>query len=123
PGEEPANRRGGRLVSGQSSKGGPEEDSVGICQLCRLDIGYNSPDGYHNAGDGSGNAVTLSGGRMRFTVLGSGSTGNAVLISSETTNVLVDAGLSAREILRRMSEVGVDPAELDAVVITHEHSD
>ncbi|MGH9947654.1 MAG: MBL fold metallo-hydrolase [Pyrinomonadaceae bacterium] len=60
---------------------------------------------------------------MKFTVLGSGSTGNAVLISSEKTNVLIDAGLSAREILRRLSVVGVDPADLDAVLITHEHSD
>lgn len=60
---------------------------------------------------------------MKFTVLGSGSTGNAVLISSGTTNVLVDAGLSARELLRRMSEMGVDADDLDAVLITHEHSD
>jgi phosphoribosyl 1,2-cyclic phosphodiesterase len=60
---------------------------------------------------------------MRFTVLGSGSTGNAVLISSERTNVLVDAGLSAREILKRLAIVGVDPHDLDAVLVTHEHSD
>ncbi len=60
---------------------------------------------------------------MRFTVLGSGSTGNAVLISSERTNVLVDAGLSAKEILRRLHIVGVAPENLDAVLITHEHSD
>jgi phosphoribosyl 1,2-cyclic phosphodiesterase len=60
---------------------------------------------------------------MRFTVLGSGSTGNAVLISSGTTNVLVDAGLSAREILRRLAAVGVDSDCLDAILITHEHSD
>lgn len=60
---------------------------------------------------------------IKFTVLGSGSTGNAVLISTEKTNVLVDAGLSAREILRRLAQVGVDHADLDAVLITHEHSD
>jgi len=60
---------------------------------------------------------------MRFTVLGSGSTGNAVLISSEKTNVLVDAGMSAREILRRLNEVGVDHEQLDGVLITHEHGD
>lgn len=60
---------------------------------------------------------------IRFTVLGSGSTGNAVLISTETTNVLVDAGLSAREILRRLAAVGVDHEKLDAILITHEHSD
>ena len=60
---------------------------------------------------------------MKFTVLGSGSTGNAVLISTETTNVLIDAGLSAREILRRLEMVGVDCEDLDAIVVTHEHSD
>lgn len=60
---------------------------------------------------------------MKFTVLGSGSTGNAVLISSERTNVLVDAGMSAREILRRLAAVGVDPSDLDAILLTHEHSD
>ena len=60
---------------------------------------------------------------MKFTVLGSGSTGNAVLISSEKTNVLVDAGMSAREILRRLAEVGVGYEQLDGVLITHEHSD
>lgn len=60
---------------------------------------------------------------MRFTVLGSGSTGNSVLISTEKTNVLVDAGMSAREILRRLGEMGVSPDSLDAVLITHEHSD
>jgi len=60
---------------------------------------------------------------IRFTVLGSGSTGNAVLISTERTNVLVDAGLSAREIIRRLAAVGVDQEKLDAVLITHEHGD
>jgi phosphoribosyl 1,2-cyclic phosphodiesterase len=58
---------------------------------------------------------------MKFTILGSGSTGNAVLISSERTNVLVDAGLSAREILRRLFEVGIE--RLDGILLTHEHSD
>ena len=60
---------------------------------------------------------------MRITVLGSGSTGNAVLISSENRNVLVDAGMSAREILRRLSLVGVDAGRLDGILITHEHGD
>jgi phosphoribosyl 1,2-cyclic phosphodiesterase len=60
---------------------------------------------------------------MKFTVLGSGSTGNAVLISSEKTNVLVDAGLSARETLRRFGLVGVDHSRLDGILLTHEHSD
>src|SRR3982751_1618422 len=68
-------------------------------------------------------AATSENRSMKFTVLGSGSTGNAVLISTETTNVLVDAGLSAREIVRRLAIVGVDCADLDGIVITHEHSD
>ncbi|HXH68797.1 MAG TPA: MBL fold metallo-hydrolase, partial [Pyrinomonadaceae bacterium] len=60
---------------------------------------------------------------MKFTVLGSGSTGNTVLICTEKTKILVDAGLSAKEILRRLALVGVDSSDLDAVLITHEHSD
>jgi phosphoribosyl 1,2-cyclic phosphodiesterase len=60
---------------------------------------------------------------MKFTVLGSGSTGNAVLITTEKTNVLVDAGMSAREILRRLGEMGLRSEDLDAILITHEHSD
>lgn len=60
---------------------------------------------------------------MKFTVLGSGSTGNSVLICTEKTKILVDAGLSARETLRRLALVGVDFNDLDAVLITHEHSD
>ena len=60
---------------------------------------------------------------MKFTVLGSGSSGNAMLIASETTNVLVDAGMSAREIVRRLAEMGVSQDKLDGVLITHEHSD
>ncbi len=60
---------------------------------------------------------------MKVTVLGSGSTGNAVLICTEKTRVLVDAGLSAKQILERLAAVGEDCAKLDAVLITHEHSD
>ncbi len=60
---------------------------------------------------------------MKFTVLGSGSTGNSVLICTEKTKLLVDDGLSAKETLRRLALVGVDFAELDAILITHEHSD
>ncbi len=60
---------------------------------------------------------------MKFTVLGSGSTGNSILIATERTKVLVDAGLSRRETLRRLALVGVDSSELDGVLITHEHSD
>jgi phosphoribosyl 1,2-cyclic phosphodiesterase len=60
---------------------------------------------------------------MKFTVLGSGSSGNAILITAGKTKVLVDAGLSAKELIRRIAEVGEDIAALDAILITHEHSD
>jgi phosphoribosyl 1,2-cyclic phosphodiesterase len=60
---------------------------------------------------------------MRFTVLGSGSTGNAILIAANETRVLVDAGLSAKETVRRLALVGCDPGQLDGVIVTHEHSD
>src|SRR5436853_821696 len=60
---------------------------------------------------------------MKFSVLGSGSTGNAVLLVANGTRVLVDAGLSAREIVRRMALLGEDPNSLDGILITHEHGD
>jgi len=60
---------------------------------------------------------------MRMTVLASGSKGNSTVISSSRTRVLVDAGLSCRELLRRMAAAGEDPATLDAILITHEHLD
>jgi phosphoribosyl 1,2-cyclic phosphodiesterase len=60
---------------------------------------------------------------MRMTVLASGSKGNSTVISSSRTRVLVDAGLSCRELLKRMAMVDEDPAKLDAILITHEHLD
>ena len=57
------------------------------------------------------------------TVLASGSRGNSALIGSATTRVLVDAGLSCKEITRRLRVSGEDPSLLDAILITHEHSD
>ena len=60
---------------------------------------------------------------MKLTVLGSGSTGNAVLIVAGNTRVLVDAGLSAKEIARRLAIVGEDAQQLDGVLVTHEHGD
>jgi phosphoribosyl 1,2-cyclic phosphodiesterase len=60
---------------------------------------------------------------MRMTVLASGSKGNSTVISSSRTRVLVDAGLSCRELLKRMALAGEDPAQLNAILITHEHQD
>ena len=60
---------------------------------------------------------------MRMTVLASGSKGNSTLVSSSRTRILVDAGLSCRELLKRMHLADEDPAAIDALLITHEHQD
>src|SRR5665213_58613 len=58
-----------------------------------------------------------------MTVLASGSKGNSTVIASSRTRILVDAGLSCRELLKRLAAAGEDPAELTAILITHEHQD
>jgi phosphoribosyl 1,2-cyclic phosphodiesterase len=60
---------------------------------------------------------------MRMTVLASGSKGNSTVIASPNTAILVDAGLSCRELLKRMKAASEDPAALSAIIITHEHQD
>src|SRR5208282_1447789 len=60
---------------------------------------------------------------VRFTVLASGSKGNCTVLSGGRTRILVDAGLSCRELFRRMRLAGEEPATLNAIVITHEHQD
>lgn len=56
-------------------------------------------------------------------MLASGSKGNCTLLASSRTRILVDAGLSCRELFKRMKAVGEDPGTLDAILITHEHQD
>jgi len=60
---------------------------------------------------------------VRFTVLASGSKGNSTVVTGGSTRILVDAGLSCRELFRRMRLAGEEPETLDAIVITHEHTD
>jgi phosphoribosyl 1,2-cyclic phosphodiesterase len=60
---------------------------------------------------------------MRMTVLASGSKGNSMVVSSSRTRILVDAGLSCRELFKRMRIAEEDPLTLDAILITHEHQD
>jgi phosphoribosyl 1,2-cyclic phosphodiesterase len=60
---------------------------------------------------------------MRMTVLASGSKGNSTVVATQRTRILVDAGLSCREILKRMQTAGEDPRSLDAILVTHEHQD
>lgn len=60
---------------------------------------------------------------LRFSVLASGSTGNAFYIESKEQSLLVDAGLSGKQLDRLFSEVNVNPEKLSGILVTHEHSD
>lgn len=60
---------------------------------------------------------------MKVAVLGSGSSGNATLVRAGNTHVLVDAGFSGRDLERRLTVLGVDPGEIQAIVISHDHGD
>ncbi|MEO8438970.1 MAG: MBL fold metallo-hydrolase, partial [Spartobacteria bacterium] len=58
-----------------------------------------------------------------LTMLGSGSAGNSALIATDHCRLLVDGGLSARQLVLRLALCGVAPSELDGVLLTHEHGD
>ncbi|CAM2007220.1 MBL fold metallo-hydrolase [Acanthopleuribacter pedis] len=60
---------------------------------------------------------------FRLTVLGSGSSGNCSLVSSQDTHLLIDAGFSGKETCKRLEARGFDPSHLTAILVTHEHSD
>jgi phosphoribosyl 1,2-cyclic phosphodiesterase len=60
---------------------------------------------------------------MRFALLGSGSEGNALVVQSGRTAVLMDCGFSVAETVARLARLGLEPSRLSGIVVTHEHSD
>jgi phosphoribosyl 1,2-cyclic phosphodiesterase len=60
---------------------------------------------------------------VRICLLASGSRGNALYIESTESRILIDAGLSARELTRRLEGIGVRGEDIDALLVTHEHTD
>lgn len=60
---------------------------------------------------------------MRFAYLGSGSKGNACVIEAGSTRLLLDCGFSIKETVRRLERLGLTPSDINAVLVTHEHSD
>jgi phosphoribosyl 1,2-cyclic phosphodiesterase len=60
---------------------------------------------------------------LRFASLGSGSKGNATLIQSGSTLLLVDCGFAVREMEQRCGDLGISPSSINAVLVTHEHGD
>ncbi|QTF93525.1 MBL fold metallo-hydrolase [Halomonas sp. BM-2019] len=62
-------------------------------------------------------------GRLQFASLGSGSKGNATLVSDGETHLLVDCGFGLREAERRLARFGLHPRQLDGLLVSHEHGD
>lgn len=60
---------------------------------------------------------------MRFSCLGSGSEGNAIVVEVGRTRVLLDCGFSTKETVMRLGRLGLTPTDLQGIVVTHEHSD
>lgn len=60
---------------------------------------------------------------IRFASLGSGSSGNGLLVESSSTTLLVDCGFPLRDALVRLARHGRDPSQLTGILVTHEHSD
>lgn len=60
---------------------------------------------------------------MRLSLLASGSKGNSLFLETDSCRLLIDAGLSGREAVARLSSIGVDAATLDGILVTHEHTD
>ena len=67
--------------------------------------------------------VSREAGIVKFCALASGSSGNAALLATENTRILLDAGLSMRELAKRLAAIGEKLEDVDAILITHEHSD
>ena len=61
--------------------------------------------------------------KLKFCSLYSGSSGNCQYIKTETATIIVDAGLSGKRIQQEISNIGEDPKKIDAIFITHEHTD
>ncbi|MGA9622510.1 MBL fold metallo-hydrolase, partial [Methanoregula sp.] len=60
---------------------------------------------------------------MRCTILASGSKGNCTYIAGSNGAILIDSGLSAKETLSRMTQTGCQADSIDAIIVTHEHTD
>ena len=60
---------------------------------------------------------------MRFASLGSGSEGNGLVVEAGGSRLMIDCGFGVRDAAARLARLGLEPGDLDAIVVTHEHSD
>lgn len=60
---------------------------------------------------------------LQVCILASGSSGNSIFVSSDTTRILIDAGISAKALAGRLAEIEVEPTDIQAICVSHEHDD
>jgi len=60
---------------------------------------------------------------MRFASLGSGSEGNGLVVEAGGSRVMIDCGFGVRDTAARLARIGLVPGDIDAIVVTHEHTD
>ena len=60
---------------------------------------------------------------FNFCSLYSGSSGNSLLVETENTKLLIDAGVSSKKIETALTNLSIDPASINGILITHEHTD
>jgi phosphoribosyl 1,2-cyclic phosphodiesterase len=60
---------------------------------------------------------------VKITILGSGSKGNSIVIENNGASIMIDAGFTAKELIRKMNNNNIDHLKLQALAITHDHSD
>ena len=60
---------------------------------------------------------------MRFASLGSGSSGNSLVVEASATRILIDCGFGLREVMQRILRLGIQPEQISGILVTHEHDD
>ncbi|HOP65217.1 MAG TPA: MBL fold metallo-hydrolase [Spirochaetota bacterium] len=60
---------------------------------------------------------------MKICSIASSSSGNSIYVGTDSTHILIDSGISGKRLKAGLDVIGIDPSEIDAVLITHEHSD
>ena len=97
-------------MTGEDTVRRPVDDATGICR----------PTAYSTDALQWVHLLFQPGFMLELSVLGSGSKGNSTLIRTERTALLVDAGLSARQIGLRLGQTGAAAADLDGILLTHD---
>jgi len=90
---------------------------------CRVSRAADAPGARNPLAPASGFGFNPRVSSFSVTILGSGSAGNCALVETASSRLLVDAGLSARQITMRLAALGVTPDMLDGILLTHEHCD